>query len=295
MGKKQQTQTQQIPIDKSNKFDKIIKENMVECTLPFIDNLFKLNIQPNDMVDIDTQIQSTQEREVDFLKKIKGRNGAEDYLLQIEFQSKNEVRMNARMAEYYTFLNRKYDLIVDQYVIYIGDEAMTMLNYTQHKNFSHRFEIINIRDINYLEFVKSDVPEFVILGILAGFGREKSEIVVENILQRIITITNNNQRYKNTLGQEKYLRQIDVMSQLRGLQSTIIKILKKMDFTFDITKDLRYQEGELVGKAEGEAKGKAEERKKNILKGHSRGMTIVDLADFFDVSIEYIKNVIKSK
>ncbi len=55
-----QEQTQQVPIDKSNKFDKIIKENMVECTLPFIDSLFNLNIQPNDMVDIDRYIKLTQ-------------------------------------------------------------------------------------------------------------------------------------------------------------------------------------------------------------------------------------------
>ncbi len=286
-----QRKNQQDPIDKSNKFDKIIKENMVECTLPFIDNLFNLNIQPNDMIDVDPQIQTTMKREVDFLKKIKGHHGAEDYLLQIEFQTKNETRMNARMGEYYGILYTKYDLTVKQYVIYIGDEPMTMVNYTRHENFEHRFEIINIRDKNYLEFVKSDIPEFVILGILAGFGQDKPETAVRNILQQIITITDTNQRYKNTIEQQKYLRQIDVMSQLRGLQNTITQILKNMDITFDITKDLRYQEGELVGGI----KGKAEEKNNNILKGHSKGMTIVELADFFDVSIEYVKKVIKSK
>ncbi len=75
-----------------------------------------------------------------------------------------------------------------------------------------------------------------------------------------------------------------------------------MPITLDITKDLRYQEGKQIGEArgkeigkkEGETIGEKKEKFKNILKGYSKGMSLEELADFFEVSIDYVKNVIKS-
>jgi predicted transposase YdaD len=277
--------------DKSNKYDKIIKENIEPCVLSLINQFFGLNITLSQLSEIDVSIRKTIEREADIVKKVNFKNTKDDFLLHIEFQSKNENDMHFRMLEYYAFMTRKHKLPIQQYVIYIGDEAMKMESHLQHSNIQFRFQIINIRDINYQEFIKSDIPEFVILGILAGFGQDSPEKASENILERIVTITNTNPRYKNTLAKEKYLKQIDVISQLRGLQNIIIETIKNMALTLDITKDLRYIEGEMKG----EIKGEIKERNKNILKGYSKGMKIEELADFFEVSLDYVKKVIQNQ
>ncbi|TAE75770.1 MAG: hypothetical protein EAZ85_01785, partial [Bacteroidetes bacterium] len=234
----------QIKIDKSNKYDKIIKENIENCVLPLINNFFHLDIDSSQLFEIEPVVQKTIEREADLLKKVKKNDGTDEYLLQIEFQSKNEQNMALRMLEYYGFIARKYDLIVKQYVIYIGDEPIKMEDGVNHPDVKSKFRIINIRAMDYKKFLVSSSPEYVILAILADFGKDSPEIATKNILQRIVTITETEKRYKNTLEKEKYLKQIDVISQLRGLQHIIIKTIKEMALTLDITKDLRYIEGE---------------------------------------------------
>ncbi len=297
-------------LDKSNKFDKIIKENIDKSAFPIVNKLFSLDILETQLSEIDPLIQSTRERESDVLRKVTFEDDPKkNYLLQIEFQSKNETDMNIRMGEYFMILLKKHRLPVHQYVIYIGDEKMTMKNSFEYKNIKFRFDIIDIRDIDYEEFLEEDIPEFVILGILAKFDKGTERVVAKNILDRIITITETDIRYKGTLKQEKYLKQIDVMSGLRGLrglQNIIIETINNMPITLDITKDLRYQEGKQIGEARGEARGKEigkkegetigekKEKFKNILKGYSKGMSLEELADLFEVSIDYVKNVIKS-
>ncbi len=281
-----------------------------------------MDILETQLSEIDPLIQSTIERESDVLRKVTFEDDPKkNYLLQIEFQSKNEIDMNIRMGEYFMILLKKHKLPVRQYVIYIGDEKMTMKNSFEYENIKFRFNLIDIREIDYEEFLESDIPEFVILGILAKFDKGTERVVAKNILERIITITETDIRYKGTLEQEKYLKQIDVMSGLRGLrglQNIIIETINNMPITLDITKDLRYQEGKQIGEAKGEARGREigkeigkeigeaigeikgeikggeKERFKNILKGYSKGMSLEELADFFEVSIDYVKNVIKS-
>ncbi len=303
MGKKVQQPI--VKTDKSNKFDKIIKENINKSALPIINHLFALNIDDNQLSEVSSLNQTTFERETDVLKKVTfNNNDKKDFLIQIEFQTKNEVDMNMRMLEYFGILYRKYKLPIKQYVIYIGKDKMNMSNTIIEEDLNFKFEIIDIRSINYQEFIKSDIPEFVILGVLAQFGKDSPETASKNILERIDTITNTDERYKNTLEKEKYLQQIDIISQLRdNLQHTIIKTINNMAFTLNIKKDLRYKEGKLEGKVEGKLEGKVEgklegkvEEKNNIiLKGYAKGMNITDLADICEVSIDYVKKIIGNK
>lgn len=283
--------TQKNQIDKSNKYDKIIKENIENCALPLINKFFDLNIKSSQLSEVDVSIQKTIERETDVFKKVNSDNKTDDYLLQIEFQSKNETDMNLRMLEYYGFMYRKHKLPIKQYVIYIGEEVMKMSNFINLPDLQFRFQIINIRSIDYKDFVASNIPEYVILGILGNFGNDEPETAAENILKKLIAITETENRYKNTLEQQKYLKQIDVISQLRGLQSIIIKLIKNMAITLDITKDIHYIEAKIEGKIEGQTL----EKNKNILKGHSKGMSITELADFFEVSVDYVKKIIAQK
>ena len=52
------------------------------------------------------------------------------------------------------------------------------------------FELINIQVFNYTDFLYSDKPEEVILSILADFGNEKAEQVIEKVLTEIKNSSN---------------------------------------------------------------------------------------------------------
>jgi len=97
-----------------NQYDKAIKENL-EITLPLIiKEVLRLEIVESE--ELPDDIQHTKERKPDLLKRVTDREGNR-FVLQIEFQSKNESEMVYRMCEYQTMLMRKYKLPVRQYVI----------------------------------------------------------------------------------------------------------------------------------------------------------------------------------
>ena len=62
--------------------------------------------------------------------------------------------------------------------------------------------------------------------------------------------------FQETVAEElrlsKYIRQLEVFSQLRNLQNTVYQKKSAMDFIYDIEKDPVYKEGEKRGEEQGE-------------------------------------------
>jgi len=107
----------------AGQYDKIIKENL-EVTLPvIIKDLLGLEILTSE--ELSDEVQHTKERKPDALKKVTDNLG-NSYVLQIEFQLKDEREMVYRMAEYYIMLMRKYQLPIKQYVIFLKVEKPSM-------------------------------------------------------------------------------------------------------------------------------------------------------------------------
>lgn len=101
----------------ASQYDKIFKEN-IEAVIPdLIRNI--LGIVAVEFEELPDDIQHTKERKPDVLKKITDSQG-NTYVLQIEFQVADEPKMVYRMAEYYVMLERKYEIPVEQYIIYLG-------------------------------------------------------------------------------------------------------------------------------------------------------------------------------
>ncbi len=190
----------------ANKFDKIIKENILPSVLTLVNQTLKLNIDPKNLSDLPEQVQTTIEREPDVLKLVNFPDNPQDnFILHIEFQTYNNVEMHKRMAEYYTILYRKHNVPLLQFVIYIGFEKMNMIHEFQHKNISFKYDLFDMNEINYNEFLKSDIPEVVMLGILANFGVEKNEEAIEKIIEKMVTLSTTLPRYKNTNSKEKFI------------------------------------------------------------------------------------------
>jgi hypothetical protein len=102
-------------------YDKILKENMEAIVAPLVSIL--LGIQPEKFEEIPDELQKTIERKPDFLKKVvHSAQPKNNYILHIEFQTRNHSKMLYRMLEYYALLRSKYKIPVLQCVFFLGNE-----------------------------------------------------------------------------------------------------------------------------------------------------------------------------
>ena len=158
-----------------------------------------------------------------------------------------------------------FNLKVLQYVIYLGSKKRlkNLKPYFKDDFTAHHFEVISLKSLDYQKFLQSNVPEAVIWAILADYGDDKPEQVIQRILLRVNELSQS----KTTFSQ--HVRRLEVLSKLRKLQPIFIQISNDMAFTYDLKTDIRYKQGKAEGKAEGKVEGKAE----GISEGKKEGLT----------------------
>ena len=76
--------------------DRIFKQNIGDIFLPLLDKYLGLSIKST--AEIKDKVQTTIEREPDFLKKVIDQQDQE-FILQMEFQTTDDPEMVYRMAE----------------------------------------------------------------------------------------------------------------------------------------------------------------------------------------------------
>ncbi len=223
-------------------YDKIIKEN-IEGLLPaLIERVLGLRISRMKKIPFDVQV--TLERRPDFLLLVQDADSQEEYLLQVEFQSANDPKMALRMLEYAVILLGKHEMDIQQYVLYIGKGPATMATEIKRSRIGFSYELIDLRGFDYASFVKSDRPEEIILAILCDYHGHEPADVIHQILLRLRELSDQGFRI------DKYIRQLEIIANLRNLHEETVLATRKMALTYDLTKDLRYQEGEEKGRIE---------------------------------------------
>jgi hypothetical protein len=225
----------------SKQYDKIIKENIQDVVW----QLVRKTIQ-DDLVSFEVlypELQYTIEREADFIMKVKDKNGQLS-ILHIEFQTQNDAKMPERMLCYVGLIYKAYQLPIKQVVFYFGNQVLSMPSHLSMIDFEYAYEIVDLKKIPYQRFLQSDNPEEVLIALLGDFGNNKSDLVVEQILLKLVELTNG-------LHLQKLMRQLDLLAVLRDLQVLVIQKEKDMAITFDIRKDYYYQEGLQQGMQQG--------------------------------------------
>ncbi len=228
----------------NGKYDKILKENLEEIFLPLAKKILRLKFDTAE--EIPDDLQYTKELKPDFLKRILHEDSTQNYILHIEFQTKDDKRMHKRMLKYYSMLYDKYDLHIYQIVFYLGRGESKMIRQLNHRQLKFKYKIVELNKIPYKRFLNSNIPEEFILAILADFQNTDKESVISKILTKIESSEN------GTFYKHKIVTQLDVISSLRDLQLIVQKLTDKiMAFDYDIKKDLRYKQGKKEGKEEG--------------------------------------------
>jgi hypothetical protein len=116
-----------------------------------------------------------------------------------------------------------------------------MNNTLKMPSYEYNYELIDLQQISYKQFIDSSIPEEVLLAILCNFGQVDAEVVVEEIFIKLRLLQ------KSDLAFGKSIKQLDVLSLLRDLQPFIVKQEQKMALTLKIENDLRFQQGEKLG------------------------------------------------
>jgi len=217
-----------------NKFDKILKENFEVVLPPFLERYFGLNIV--EFEKLDTKLQTTIEKETDFIRIVTTAEG-ERFILHIEFQAKNETDMIYRIKEYDGIIQRKYQLEIRHYVIFLGAGNMTMRTRLHENEVFRGFEVLSLNELNYDDFLASQIPEEIIFAILCDFKGEQPEKIVRSIFTKLQAVSG----HPNKL--QKFVRQLQMLSQLCNLDDIVDKVRNDMPVLIDITQNALYKRG----------------------------------------------------
>jgi hypothetical protein len=140
-----------------------------------------------------------------------------------------------------------------------------------------KFKVVDLKKIKPDEFLRSDKPEEVVLGVLAGKYREKPEIF-KKVIRKISKIVKN---------KKQLLKYMEDISFLGGLFDVEIK-LESMPIQIDIRKTLFYKWGEREGEKRGIAKGLKEGEKRGLVKGLKEGLKEgLKKAIFLDIQLKF--------
>lgn len=248
-----------------NQYDKILKEIIDEVIDTLISRVIGLKVVKSERLEAKLQI--TNEREADYVLKVTTEDGVV-LVLHIEFQSTNYAKMARRELGYWLFLLDIYELPIMQYVFYIGNQPLTMKDHLSYPTTTHTYNLINMQDVDCETFLHSGKPEEIVIAILCDYTKKGVKIFIHDILQRIKDLVPD-----ETL-RGKYIRQVEVLSQLRNLQNEVCKEAEDMALVWDIEKDVRFRQGLEKGLEEGREKGREEGLQKGLLEGIELAVTI---------------------
>lgn len=211
-----------------NKFDKIWKENIFKLFIPLLDRHFNLKLRKHK--ELTPKFQVTIEREVDFLRLVEDTNGNE-FILHIEIQTTYEENLIFRLKEYEALISRRYKLPVRTYVFYLGLDYKRIKTELPSEIVFSAFQLMPFCQIPYELFIESDNPEEIIIAVLSDLKDKVPKEIIKEILMKLET------KVQTKASLNKYVVQLQVLSQLRNLDMEVKQIANNMSIFPDIRKN----------------------------------------------------------
>ena len=272
--------------NEGNQYDKIFKENAESLFIPLIEEHLRVKIKT--FQPLKTKLQTTLEREMDFFYEIETIEG-EKFLLHLEFQTEDEPNMVYRKAEYHGIALNLKKMEIRHLVIYLGTNSPTMPTQLPDNQVYRGFDIIDIHALNHQILLQSQVPDVVLLSILADYPIEQAESILRLIVQQLKVVC------KDKSELSKYIKQLVILSRLRKIDSLTIKITEEMPITYDINTDFLYNRGIEKG-IEKERHDRNFEFVKNLLQdGDFSDERIASLAGVDIAFVHEVKKVLAHK
>jgi predicted transposase YdaD len=230
---------------------------------------------------LSTEIRFVKSFYPDILLEIGGK------IIHIEVQVQQDKTLPERMLDYFYAIRKKYGKTPTQIVLFVGKgnpppTKFELKDEFQMQNLSFNFIVLDMKKINPDVFIKSDKPEEVLVGILAGKFKDKPEII-KKVKKRIVEIVKN---------EEEIAKYIDSISFLAGLFDVEIKV-KPMPIEVDIRKTFLYKWGREEGIKEGIKEGEQRGLVRGLRKGLKEGILGIVQAKFGGQKAKLIKSFLE--
>lgn len=257
-----------------NSYDKIFKENMDASFQTIIEHTMGLHVVNS--VEMTGDIQHTRERKPDVLRKVTDQHDY-TYILHMELQSRNEKDMIYRMVEYRVMLQRKYRVPVKQYVLYTGRDKLSMITSISEEDFTFKYKIVTLHEVDYKKFLQKETPEERVLAILSNFGEDPEDVALTAIAKAVIAVAD------GRLEVEKFTEQLRLLSQLREpkIKAENMRLLSPDSYTMET--DPVY--------VTGTQNGIIEAKTQTAVKMKQQGADPMFIASVTELSIEQIQTL----
>jgi len=206
--------------------------------------------------------------------------------LHIEFQSKNDPQMLERMQEYHSKIYKKFKLPVKPLVINLGQQKFTARTQLQPEEIFTGYQLINLYELSADELLQDQIPEVVVLALLANYKAAQIESVLRLIVQQLKRIVTTEKDLT------RYINQLLILSRLRNFETETEIILDNMPVTYNIEKDGLFLKGVKRGEKQGIEKGIEKGLIKTILFCDKIGMSPNEIANEFEIDIAKVLQVL---
>jgi predicted transposase YdaD len=169
---------------------------------------------------LNVEFPEVQQTRVDVLGATAGR----ERIAGLELQSSNDMKLPLRMAEYALRTYRTYEMFPEQYVLYVGNAELRMPSELVGLNFSCRYKIIDIRELDEESLLSSPFDGDNIMAILTRH-RDRRE-TIRRILERIATLEGERR--------DQAFKKLMILAGLRKLADSVRTEVKHMPILDDI-------------------------------------------------------------
>ena len=228
------------------KFDTIFKEILFNSGKSLFEILFGLKIERFEPLPFD--LPKIEQKITDFIAKISV--SKQEKVLHFEFQTYNDSDLPFRMLRYKSEIMRTYRLQVIQIVIYIGKENLNMQDSVCEKDdrglsrLDYKFTIIDLSSEEPDIFIRSDIPELLVLSILCRIEEASKTEVMRKVLGKL----------KELAPKKKfdyYIAIVETLCEIRDLREIFDKEVRNMGLEIDYKESFIYKEGKIEGIKEG--------------------------------------------
>jgi predicted transposase YdaD len=188
-------------------------------------------------------------------------------LVHIEIQSGNDARMALRMAEYGLLIYDQHAKFPQQVVLYFGDEPMRMPAELIFSDFTYRYRLVDVRELDGDWLIESEAISDNMVGVLAGL-RDPQQ-AVRRVLDKIAALS--------TGRRGPAFRQLRIIS---GMRPSMLEFVQQEARKMPILTDIRehplfeqdYKRGLQKGLKSGEQRGLKKGLEKGLKKGLKKGL-----------------------
>lgn len=222
----------------------IISKNILKrILLDMAVYLFRLELVDAELLA--TEEQRIEDRRADLVAKVRPIQG-ESFILHLEIQNANDVQMPVRMLRYLADIRLAYPSYrVHQCLVYIGAERLTMAAGLDSLQLRYRYEMVDMRDINYRTLYDTQSPDALVLAILGNFGGDDPQDVVVRLLAKLRSLAGQDEGRLR-----EYLQMLEVLADNRHLGVNIQEAYDMLQI--DIERLPSYQKGMEKGMEKGE-------------------------------------------